>query len=109
MPNEDFDRAATVLRALHADADSTWGVIDMGAGKVSAQAEIGINELYALLPKVDQGKLAEDFFSSTTAQQNGIHEAYQVYLALKDTEFARRFKELESLRLKESGQGEFTL
>lgn len=81
----------------------------MGAGKVSAQAEIGINELHALLPKVDQGKLAEDFFSSTTAQLNGIHEAYQVYLALKGTAFSQRFKELENVRLKESGQGEFTL
>ena len=85
------------------------GGIDMGMGRVSEQAKQGIAELKELLPKVDQKRLAEDFFTNTTAQLRGNGEAYQVYLALKGTEFARRFKELENERLQEAGYGKFEL
>lgn len=106
---KSFVEAQKLLESLHAGANSAIGAIDMGMGRIAPAAGEKINTLKALLPKVDQGKLAEEFWGSTCAQLKGNKEAYQVYLSLKGSEFSRRFKELESARLEEAGYGKFVL
>jgi len=59
---------------------------------------------------IDQKVLADDFFENTIGTNIlFIPNAYKVYLELKGTEFAQRFKELEDRRLKEAGFGGFNL
>jgi hypothetical protein len=61
-------------------------------------------------PDIDQGALADDFFENTIGKDfMNNRQAYKVYTELKGTEFAQRFKELESERLKKAGFGEFNL
>ncbi|MDO8569875.1 MAG: hypothetical protein Q7R89_03860 [bacterium] len=61
-------------------------------------------------PDIDQRALADDFFENTIGKDfTNNRQAYKVYLELKGTKFAQRFKELESARLKKAGFGEFTL
>ena len=104
---ESYEKAQEILRRLHAGADYAEGAMDIGWGRISPTAKAGVDELKALLPKIDQRKLAEDFFDMPLSQRG--QGFLQVYLALKGTEFSNRFKELESARLKEGGYGEFTI
>lgn len=109
MSPVDFDRAFALLGRLYADASTAEGQIDMGYGNVSPTARQGITQLKEMLSMVDQKKLAESFFGKTIGEDFNTHDAYQVYLALKGTEFSNTFKELESARLKEGGYGEFKI
>ncbi len=52
----------------------------------------------------DQQKLAKDFYEDTIGQNIQNNEnAYNIYMAMRGTTFAKKFKELEDTRLKEAG------
>ncbi len=102
----DFEQASTLLSSLHSGVKTAERQIDMGMGTIAPAARASIQELKALLPKVNEAKLAEQFFQST---QGRTEESYQVYMALKGTKFAETFRSLEDARLKAEGYDGFTL
>src|SRR3989344_1323197 len=78
----------------------------------SRETEATLDEIKSVLkdPSIDQKALADDFFENTIVKDfTSNKQAYKVYRELKGTEFAQRFKELESERLKKAGFGEFRL
>src|SRR3989344_2816941 len=65
---------------------------------------------YHVQSRETEATLADDFFENTIVKDfTSNKQAYKVYRELKGTEFAQRFKELESERLKKAGFGEFRL
>lgn len=57
-----------------------------------------------------QKELAREFFESTIGKDLGqVRSAYEVYMALKGTEFSKTFRELESERLVAAGYSPLTL
>lgn len=82
---------------------------DIRYSGMTAENRTRMNEVRASLSGLNQRKLAEEFFASFVAQSGGSEEVYEVYRALKGTEFASTFKELESARLQEAGHGDFKL
>jgi len=79
-------------------------------GRIPKEIAAMGEELEEKIEGLNQAKLAEDFFEETIGQNiSNIPKAYSVYGLLKGTEFSKRFKELESARLKKAGYSELTL
>lgn len=78
-------------------------------GLSKKQAEMGKN-LLSMLSGSEQRAAAERFFSSTVGENVDVaRKAYNVYMMLRGSEFANRFKELEDARLRSAGFGGFKL
>lgn len=61
-------------------------------------------ETVKALSDADQEALAQDYFDKTIGKSISDNKyAYEVYLKLKGTAFARKFHDLEDARLKASG------
>jgi len=57
----------------------------------------------------EQSAVAEKFFNNTIIERADTRGAYKVYGMLKGTDFAARFKELESERLVSAGYAPLAL
>ncbi len=110
---EDAKEAKNLLKSLFNDADSNTrgrSFNPFESGNVSEEQEGSINKLRTLFKSLDQAALAQEFFDDTIGKRiDNNKAAYMVYGLFKGTEFASKFKELESARLKRAGFGEFTL
>jgi hypothetical protein len=69
-----------------------------------------LSEIKAKFDTTNQVALAEEYFDKTIGTSISDNKfAYPVYQALKGTDFARRFAELEDARLKAAGYAGFSL
>src|SRR3989344_1601787 len=104
-----FEEAEGQVKKQHAKIE----MLEHGsAGIDNKETEETLDEIKSVLkdPSIDQKALADDFFENTIVKDfTSNKQAYKVYRELKGTEFAQRFKELESERLKKAGFGEFRL
>lgn len=105
---EKYGRAAHLLKDLFTQAEGGW--LDPFWNRVSKAHEEVEKELLTIFKDIDQRALAESFFNDTIGQSlDNVKSAYMVYKLLKGTEFANKFKELESARLRKAGYSELNI
>jgi hypothetical protein len=105
---EYYEEAKNLLNNLFDDGKKEE--LDPFWNRVSEEQEKDANKLKELFKELNQSSLAQEFFNETIGKSISNNKgAYMVYGLLKGTEFANKFKELESARLEKEGYGKFDL